>query len=632
MANYLPRLPFMPVWLAVCFLLLAVLGAQADDPAAVVGSKHDLSTSGTGPVKSSVSDACVFCHGSHLPASSAAQTPLWNKNLPGVTYDVYSSTTYNVAPGSFSSNTSKLCLSCHDGTIAPGMTLTRPNIITSGGMKGRKMGQADLTQEHPVGIQPVDDGQLASSLFQNPPVSSDSAVQLRNGRVECITCHTPHEPARDTIAENFLVRSNSDGALCLACHDPGRPQPNDLHQWELSAHATAPHATPSQSKFGSYGTVAANACENCHVSHAGTGPPTARLLRAREEKTCLICHEGASLSPSVPDIGRELTKIYTHPTATVGGVHDPASDGVPVANNRHAECSDCHNPHAAGFPGTTVPPQVSSALQGTSGFDGTVALHPAVNEYEVCFKCHADSPNKPQATLGYGTYGRTSRRQTDQVAPDPFNVRLEFESAVSRHNVSNPRGGTGSNNLVPSLRPSVRLPHSGAGRALDTSSYIACTDCHSNDAARKFGGAGPNGPHGSRNEHLLTQPYPMNSPPPFPGGNIGGVNYVSGAVTYPLCNLCHYIDRGGNANAILNDGTFKHDVHVRGADVSCATCHDPHGIQGGNLTNNPSLINFDLSIVGPSSFNQGPRYEQTSINSGSCYLTCHGKDHNPLSY
>jgi hypothetical protein len=62
-------------------------------------------------------------------------------------------------------------------------------------------------------------------------------------------------------------------------------------------------------------------------------------------------------------------------------------------------------------------------------------------------------------------------------------------------------------------------------------------------------------------------------------------------------------------------------------------CHDPHGISAtqGNSTNNSRLINFDTRFVTPSSSGL-LRFEATGQGSGRCYLTCHGKEHNPRSY
>jgi len=106
---------------------------------------------------------------------------------------------------------------------------------------------------------------------------------------------------------------------------------------------------------------------------------------------------------------------------------------------------------------------------------------------------------------------------------------------------------------------------------------------------------------------------------------MGQVTYSTAA--YALCNKCHDVD-----GSIVQNRSFKeHDKHIRGEGASCSVCHDSHGINGGNATNNKFLINFDLSIVGPDSSGR-LRYESTGFRRGSCYLTCHGEEHNPKTY
>lgn len=120
----------------------------------------------------------------------------------------------------------------------------------------------------------------------------------------------------------------------------------------------------------------------------------------------------------------------------------------------------------------------------------------------------------------------------------------------------------------------------------------------------------------------------MEPPPASPGGSTAGVTYqsrISG--TAGICLKCHDVD-----NSILQNQSFKeHDRHVRSQHASCSTCHDSHGINGGNTTNNFSLVNFDLTIVGPSSSGQ-LRFEHPGTFTGRCYLKCHGQDHNPETY
>jgi hypothetical protein len=63
-------------------------------------------------------------------------------------------------------------------------------------------------------------------------------------------------------------------------------------------------------------------------------------------------------------------------------------------------------------------------------------------------------------------------------------------------------------------------------------------------------------------------------------------------------------------------------------------CHDPHGIDGsrGTSANNSHLINFDLAVVQPSQKTGLLLFEDMGMSRGQCYLTCHGKDHDPEDY
>lgn len=614
----------LAVALATALASFAVPAAK-DKTATLSGTRHDLSVTGIGP-KSSRSNPCIFCHTPHEAESSAS--PLWNRGLPVVAYNTYISSTYDAGPAILTGSTSKLCLTCHDGTIAPGSTKTKGNIPVNPAMQADTVLGTHLVNDHPVGITPVDDGQLAAGLFQIPPVSNDPAVELRGGRVECTSCHNPHDPsAADPVAGKFLVRSNSGGGLCLSCHEPGRSLPNSLNGWGASAHATSSNSVPTTSPFAPYGNVSANACGNCHLAHNTAESAAERLIAGFEEAACASCHNGMNVTPAIANVLAEFSvKTYVHPTVTDSGQHEPRENAFPLSSNRHAECVDCHQPHRARIgPGNPVPPAVEPALVGASGFSGAGPLQPAANEYEVCFKCHSTSSNKPQGP-GFADFGRIPDRLSEQIATDPHDLLAKFGSPAARHNVVQARRLTATQ--VPSLRANMVNLNGSAGGSLAVGTYIYCTDCHSNNQARKSQGSGPNGPHGSDRIHLLERRYDLEPPPAAPGGNTGGVPYVSGVNgSAGICYKCHDID-----NSTLRDASFReHDKHVRGEDASCATCHEPHGVQGGNTVNNHSLIDFDLSVVGPSSSGQ-LRFERTGTFSGRCYLTCHGQNHNPESY
>ena len=111
---------------AAVFVLTAATAS-----ASIVDTVHNLSTSGPGTIKAVSEDrVCVFCHTPHN-ASAAAQ--LWNRADPAGPHTPYTSSTMNAAPGQ-PTGSSRLCLSCHDGTIALGATLTEDAIAMAGGV------------------------------------------------------------------------------------------------------------------------------------------------------------------------------------------------------------------------------------------------------------------------------------------------------------------------------------------------------------------------------------------------------------------------------------------------------------------------------------------------------------------
>jgi hypothetical protein len=245
-------------------------------------------------------------------------------------------------------------------------------------------------------------------------------------------------------------------------------------------------------------------------------------------------------------------------------------------------------------------------------------LPQAANEYEICFKCHGDSANRPQL-LGQGKFGRQPMRQYNANNPNAYNQRIEFTQLNSFHPVTKPRTVTDM-----SLRTSMTNQSGGTtvGRTLNGSSMIYCSDCHASDTNRDLGGgnAGARGPHGSNIAHLLERQSLLETPPAIPGDPTGGPAYSVN--NFALCDKCHDVQ-----NAIYSSTTSsfpKHKEHLD-AGAACSTCHDPHASQASRL------INFDLSIVGPSSAG-AVSYTQTTPGHGSCTLKCHGVDHNANSY
>jgi predicted CXXCH cytochrome family protein len=535
------------------------------------------------------------------------------------TYNFYSSTTYHqtaLQPGL--NGPSKLCLSCHDGTIAPGQTVVFGLISMSGNMKSTSVFGTDLKSSHPFSLQTplVDTPNVNVKLFGNPGQTADPKVRLINGTIECTTCHEPHFQNIDKILPLFLVRDSSNSQLCLACHDPTRVvngQANFLAGWTASIHATANTTTSNTPYVGGYSTIAQNGCNSCHMPHNASGP--IRLLRGSNEQDCSTCHAGTNLSPAILNVYSEFAKAGSHPAPAANNLHDRAETSL-LNNNRHATCADCHNPHAsqqtAAF---NAPPGLrlsQSGVAGISATDETTVINPAINQYETCFRCHGKSAGK---TVNAQLFGYLPTRLVS--SGDPLDVISQFAlTSTSSHPVTHDRS---SILPQPSLRSQMlELDGSTPGRAMGTRAF--CSDCHNADDNREFGGAGPNGPHGSKWTHILERRYEM-SQTTIPGSLIANLfpnPDLTVAGPYGLCDKCH------DLNQVMANSSFaKHSEHIA-TGFSCSVCHTAHGMGGvnGNVSGE-RLVNFDVAVVAPN----GASPISYNRVSGSCALVCHGQTH-----
>jgi len=603
-------------------VLLACASARGQQYSGDVLGQHNLSPGGTSPVRGGLSAACLYCHAPHSGVGGI--TPLWNQTLTTQTYTTYQSTTYHEisTPQPLLGSDSNLCLSCHDGSIAPGQTVAYGKFPMSGSMASGDNFGTDLSSSHPFSLAlPIKDSpDLVISLAgKGGTADPTGAIKLVNGNIECTTCHNAHVEAKDVVAFNFLVRDGSAGQLCLACHEPGNRtvnnQSNYLAGWTNSVHATAGNKIANQQgvNLGAYPTVALNACAACHMEH--NAPGAARLLRGKNENDCLGCHgAGSNLSPAIPNVSAEFAKA-AHPFSTAGGAHDAAESAL-LNQNRHATCVDCHNPHAALQVTAFLPPPTlrpsQSGVEGISATDGITVLNPAVNQFENCLRCHGSSTGKTvlPATFGYLPVWAAA-------AGDPLNVIPQFaQLASSSHPVMHDRS---SPYAQPSLRPFM-MNEDGVTPSRAMGTRILCTDCHNSDDNREFGGTGPNGPHGSKWTHILERRYEF-SQAALPGQLISNL-FPSPDLTangpYALCGKCHDL-----VNVASNASFSEHARHINDG-FSCSTCHTAHGMGAVSGTiSGERLVNFDLKVVAPA----GTAPIAYSRATNSCALTCHNHPH-----
>ena len=639
---------------AALFVCLSLWQSQAFSGrmADIANTRHNFSASsmfpGTLPTgqqrtvrATQESQICVFCHTPHAAESSVG--PLWNRALSNATYQTYVSGSLDAGRPGLNPNAtpqplqqpngvSKLCLSCHDGTMAIGAvnvlngTFTDRNPATADiAMQGTGPGGTmapgegittgftrylgtDLTNDHPISVRfdanlaavdgdmrfpdqepsiivrgvdpwPTNQGQRTRTEYIH--LEPDPGTNT-GGLVQCNSCHDPHVRSTDPTENIKFLRLNrfqkvrpqegvfnaANDIICLACHDK--------EGWVGSAHAnpgvadevyTTAAAEVREFPLGTQ--VWETACLACHDTHTVQG--SRRLIREGVdggiltsssgyriktgtglpsiEEGCYACHsaDGGTLvnqggaNFQVPDTKTDFTimrthmPIATHDQAAPREMHDIGTPNPDVADrnglgkdfiedptlmgrggnltNRHAECTDCHNPHRViknrqfnmdpfvpGPEGTHDHSQphsniASGVLKGIWGVEpvyGSTAFmqipvsfdvkrgNPGIGastninatyvtrEYQVCFKCHSNygfsdannnygnSPQRPQL----GSHAGSTPPGTNGLTTYT-NIAMEYQSPsdhTGEGTSGSPSGAAGafSTNNHRSWHPAMR--------------------------------------------------------------------------------------------------------------------------------------------------------------------------------
>lgn len=250
-------------------LAISLLMCSSVALAGITGSPHDLSgTANSGVVGTDDNgEVCVYCHTPHAANTDFVGAPLWNKGS-GVakTYMMYGASVVDTAGSTIAgtpteatpASPSLACLSCHDGVSAidsilnapgsgmGGLTAGTVNIVSGlttayGGNIGGTPGiatvgtEVNMANDHPISIEYLGDGTATSpaSLRATTFVldsygdnvawmgATTIADLLRNGNVECGSCHDPHNGGKTQGTDtevNFLRHSNTGSNLCIGCH------------------------------------------------------------------------------------------------------------------------------------------------------------------------------------------------------------------------------------------------------------------------------------------------------------------------------------------------------------------------------------------------------------------------------
>lgn len=256
----------MKLWTLLTTLAAAALATVAvTAQGAVKDTKHNMNNVfGQNTIQDN--QVCLPCHAPHNQPDQT-QDVLWNHVMPSQSYTLYTTgVDANGKPVVESASvtgldeTSKKCLSCHDGTVAVdsyggytfkpvgqtsvfgpttgthtlGTSTDINGVATSGFVVGAG---GDLSHDHPVGVVYPATGYVNPSTWTRTGYTNSAGtvvaytdgtksittagggLNLEGGNVAgvgvvgCGSCHTPHGDSY-----NFLTISNYGSQLCMSCH------------------------------------------------------------------------------------------------------------------------------------------------------------------------------------------------------------------------------------------------------------------------------------------------------------------------------------------------------------------------------------------------------------------------------
>ena len=656
-------------WLISIALVAGVglLGA-APSMASILNTKHNLSVTGaTGNIKAtSEKQVCVFCH---TPHNAAPAVPLWNHALSSATYTPYSSKTMAAAAPGQPTGTSKLCLSCHDGTVAIGRIHNMPFDTTTpsgvvAGLEAMLTGATNLgtslRDDHPVSFT-----YDAAVVTKNPelanPATLTGKVRLDgNKQVQCASCHDPHSDTNPKFLQMGYQEAGYGSPLCRTCHVkqywgtvPNMAHRESIKMW--NGLGLNPWHIPGQNLANNANsTPKTNACESCHQPHAGTGGELL-LKQDGESGVCLVCHNGNVATSNIQTL--LTTYMYKHPISdpATAGRHTIARqlDGKVREDqsnlaSRHAECQDCHNPHAVSagtspdMPATTNN-LASNVLKGVWGVEPIwpgnwmpVTSYTPVQDiqyqYQLCMKCHS-----------YYAFGNTPPADPYGMIAGGINTdqALEFNPNNASYHPVVKKGKNpyiiGSSYAAP-LITGTSYAAASLINGMTPNSTMTCADCHS---AQPPGVAVPKGPHAAPYWPILYAPWD---------------NTTGASTPDALCYKCHEPATygvgsggmmggggggmmGGGGSAMTgystSDSRNLHQLHV-GRGKPCQTCHAavPHGwkrphllIFGRGPSRDPAPYNgrYSTNVGIPTDFGSTCGVTLETVRSGNYKCAyCHG--------
>ncbi len=472
------------------------------------------------------------------------------------------------------------CATCHTAHAVPGdsdlrtvIFLRRPNVDSSLCLSCHPEHAQKSERHHPLGHR--------DSPIPKVILDAGGKTSADGHTILCQTCHEPHG------ARNAWMLVLPPSELCVACHTDKAP--------EAAPVAGAPVHRIGQTYVGfqppkalldgraTFGPNGELSCLSCHRLHDASGVRPLLIRKNEESALCLACHEeektvlGSShdLRLSSPETlnARGEKASMSGPCGACHRIHGWARQ-VPETNRPHSSgCMECHKTPG---PASGQRPYVDAHAVGVplpSGITTPLPLDQATKDIGclTCHDPHGSRPSQesaprplpgPQPQTGPVTSfpSATADFQFLRRSGSELCVLCHEKLATTLHNAHDPA------RFTPSLSKTLGIP-SAAG---------SCRVCHI--------------VHSAQGPHLWAR---------TPVGDAGP---VSG-----LCRACHNGDsvkEPGQTHHPLgifdlkfqisdfgvpkNDGTNPQsaimsspaptgDRNPKSTEVSCISCHDPHG-------------------------------------------------------
>ena len=217
------------IW--ICFIFVQSFAQSGFCAVGIRGSAHDF----TGKIWAK-DEICQACHAPHHSDATQVAAPLWNHTSTQQFFTPYTSATLKANVGQ-PDGVSKLCLSCHDGTVALDSFGGFSGDLDASGNLANKIGNQigpDLNSNqghslvHPISFvydsslagadNTLNDPTQVQTVIVNAGLKGGGTIRgslLVNDKLQCTSCHDSHNEQGN---EKLLKLPLENNALCTACH------------------------------------------------------------------------------------------------------------------------------------------------------------------------------------------------------------------------------------------------------------------------------------------------------------------------------------------------------------------------------------------------------------------------------